>query len=102
MRSAVVIGLGLAALLTSNISFAKANEKARLKCHIELLGGEQIIHYKIMPAHQGPTYLDKLKKNKRIIKKRSTIRIFDVFECVPFSQKFTDNKANLLEDSLPQ
>ncbi|WP_448551985.1 TapY2 family type IVa secretion system protein [Thalassotalea montiporae] len=102
MKSIFVAIVALAVLLSPSDVNAKADDKARIKCHIALLGGTEIIHYKIMPANQGASYFDKLKKNKRINKKRTTERIFDVFECVPFGQKFTESKANALENSLPK
>ena len=102
MKGVILNGIALTFLLASSSAIAKVEDKARIKCHIALLGGAEIIHYKIMPAHQGVNYFDKLKKSKRITNKRNSERIFDVFECVSFGKDFTNPKANELESSLPK
>ena len=90
-------------LVTSDSTFAKAGEKAgktKVKCHVELVGGIDIIHFGIIKAKRIENYAQWLI-GKKIATGFSKEKqpIYKVKECVKLHDKFSSLASQQVDDN---
>lgn len=88
-------------LLISVNSFVNAKEIAEIKCHVELVGGGETIHFAEV-AVKGSQFNKADVKSLSIMATNSRHKhdIFKVKECVMATAKFRTGRAQTLEKSL--
>ena len=77
--------------------------KADVKCHIELVGGKQLIYFASVKESQVNKLVDTLANRKvptPFSKERQ--QVYRAFECVLLKAKFSSVKANRLFDKQPR
>ncbi|WDE10716.1 TapY2 family type IVa secretion system protein [Thalassomonas haliotis] len=85
------------AILGGAVQAAKA-EISELKCHVELLGGEEIIHFVNAKKNDGQNMINKLTgKSITVIGSRKKQKIYRVKECTDLHGSFKASQANQLD-----
>jgi len=107
----LLITLSLLSLMTYALNGnAQRNEqdlisvkKIKVKCYVQLYGGNETIVYHMIKAKKISS-LEKTLVNKKVMTTTSINKekIYQVNECVPYVEKFTNNNANLIEKSIAQ
>ena len=76
----------------------KASNKISVKCHVELLGGGETIHFAVINENKLTSLKHQLA-NKLIMTTESDTkqRVYQATECVPLKQSFKGTKAKAVD-----
>ncbi|WDE06574.1 hypothetical protein SG34_006565 [Thalassomonas viridans] len=98
MKRCKKLGLLLPLLLLAVGSQAAKNERVELKCHVELFGGNEVIHFVNAKKSQGLNMANKLTgKSIMVSGSREKQKIYRVKECTDLHGKFKGDLANRLD-----
>jgi len=80
-----------------------SNKKVNAKCHVELVGGSEIIQFWHIKS-EGLSKLAKHIVGKKVTKQKSKdkVKIYKAYECVLERDKFTSLKAQSLDKKTPR
>ncbi|WP_286266238.1 TapY2 family type IVa secretion system protein [Thalassotalea atypica] len=86
-------------LVTQAKTSTNAN-KVEVKCHLELLGGGEMIHFANIPADRFNSYVKGLTKRKVMVNDaKKKVAVYKVFECITADSDFSNSRAKTLEES---
>ena len=93
----------LSLLLLSNESLAKSAEKAlkiKIKCHVELVGGKDIVHFGVIKTERLTKYSQWLigKKIATGFSKQKQ-QVYKVKECVKSQEDFSSASSQQLDEN---
>jgi len=103
------INYGVLAILLSIISVntlakeKKGNHSTEIeyKCHVELLGGLQTIHF-ISSKEKSARKIEGLLVGKKIMTglSKNKMKVYNVTECTNLYSKFIDKRSNILDEDI--
>ncbi|WP_206485384.1 TapY2 family type IVa secretion system protein [Thalassotalea sp. G2M2-11] len=81
----------------------KKPHSIKMKCHVELMGGGESIHYTFIKRSQ----LSQIKtlvagREIPVFNSRKNKAIYKVNECLPMDKKFKNKRANMIAERLAQ
>ena len=84
----------LVALSASQSMAEPAASRIEYKCHVELIGGEQIIHFVNINAKKSKG-IENLILGKKVSPKKASI--YKIYECVNSDKDFKTSKAQQMD-----
>jgi hypothetical protein len=82
---------------TKNIGTVK-RQKINVKCHVELLGGKNTLHFAVIKADKFSQYSKKIVGMKiPTAQSKKKVAIYQVVECVNLEQNFTSLASKQLD-----
>tara|TARA_R110000787_G_scaffold173773_2_gene286371 strand:+ start:268 stop:612 length:345 start_codon:yes stop_codon:yes gene_type:complete len=103
-----ILFITLLLLVSTNVIADAANKEGKkykvdAKCHVEVVGGQQVIYFAYVKEDKINKLADTLVNRKfstPFFKEKQ--RVYKVFECVLLDAKFNSAKANQLFDKQPR
>ncbi|WDD97961.1 TapY2 family type IVa secretion system protein [Thalassomonas actiniarum] len=88
----------LAFAMLAGTAQAAKEEISELKCHVELFGGEEVIHFVNAKKNDGLNMIKKLTgKRITVTGSRKKQKIYQVRECADLHGSFKGSQANQLD-----
>ena len=89
--------LGFCILLAGAVQAAQ-DDRAELKCHVELFGGNEVIHFVNAKKNEGFNMVKRLTgKSVTVTGSRKKQKIYRVKECTDLHGRFKGDLANQLD-----
>jgi len=92
------LGLLATCLLLAGAAQGAKEDRAELKCHVELLGGNEVIYFVNANKNEGLNMVKKLSgKSITVSGSRKKQKIYRVKECTDLHGRFKSDLANQLD-----
>ncbi|WP_281560150.1 TapY2 family type IVa secretion system protein [Thalassomonas sp. RHCl1] len=92
------MSLFLSVAIFTGTAMAAKGEISELKCHVELFGGEEVIHFVNAKKSDGLNMIKKLTgKRITVTGSRKKQKIYQVRECTDLHSSFKGTQANQLD-----
>jgi hypothetical protein len=102
-RYTTITLLSLSFIFPSSVIFAKnvqASVKTKVKCHVELVGGKDIIHFGVIKTERMPKYGQWLEGKKIATGfSKQKQQVYKVIECVKLADKFINPISRKVDDN---
>ena len=98
MKKVIIFSVILFFTFFSTGIWAEKSEKVALKCHIELFGGVEVIHFVNVVKNDRQKLIKKLTgKSITVTGNRKKQKIYQAKECVDLNERFKGAQANQLD-----